>query len=126
MHAPLEIVRGRSYNVGIANGNFTVRDLAEAAQRSVSGSTLVFTGEHANDSRTYRVSFDRILTELGDYYKPLWDLDSGGRELVEFFQRVNLTEEDFRGERTIRLAKLSKLIQSKDLDHNLKWKVSEG
>ena len=35
-------VGGRSYNVGIQNGNFTVRDLA-AAQRTVPGSELTFT-----------------------------------------------------------------------------------
>ena len=35
LEAPKELVGGRSYNVGIQNGNFTVRDLAEAAQRTV-------------------------------------------------------------------------------------------
>ena len=51
------LVNGRSYNIGIPNGNFTVRQLAEAAQRAVPGSTLTFTGEHGKDARTYRVSF---------------------------------------------------------------------
>ena len=35
LEAPLELVMGESFNVGIPNGNYTVRDLAEAAQRSV-------------------------------------------------------------------------------------------
>ena len=34
VEAPASIVAGRSYNVGIANGNFSVRDLAEAAGRT--------------------------------------------------------------------------------------------
>jgi nucleoside-diphosphate-sugar epimerase len=122
LEAPLLLVNGRSYNVGVPNGNLTVRDLAEAAQRSVPGSELVFTGEHGNDSRTYRVSCNRILTELKDFYRPAWDLDKGGQELVEMFKRVNFSEKQFRGEATIRLAKLHQLLESSTLDEKLRWK----
>lgn len=122
LEAPLSLISGRSYNVGISNGNFTVRDLAEAAQRSVPDSTLVFTGEHGNDSRTYRVSFQRILTELRDYYKPSWDLDRGGKELVELFRKTGFTEEHFRGKQTTRLAKLRDLLETQKLDNQLRWK----
>ena len=120
--APASIVGGRSYNVGIPNGNFTVRDLAEAAQRAVPGSSLVFTGEHGSDSRTYRVSFDRILTELAEYYRPEWDLDRGGQELVAFFRATGFGEKQFRGSQTIRLAKLQQLILAGQLDGDLRWK----
>jgi nucleoside-diphosphate-sugar epimerase len=107
--APAKLVAGRSFNVGIPDGNFTVRQLAEAAQRSVPGSELTFTGEHGSDARTYRVSFNRILTELSDYFKPEWDLDKGGKELVELFNKTSFTEQDFRGRKTTRLAQLSYL-----------------
>ena len=122
LEAPSALVGGRSYNVGIPNGNFTVRNIAEAAQRSVPGSSLVFTGEHGGDARTYRVSFKRILTELRDYYKPSWDLDRGGKELVDLFRKVGFTEEQFRGKQTIRLAKLRDLIETQKLDETLRWK----
>lgn len=112
LNAPEKLVAGRSFNVGIPNGNFTVRQLAEAAQRSVPGSELTFTGEHGNDARTYRVSFNRILTELADYYKPEWDLDKGGKELVQLFKQVSFSEADFRGRKTNRLPQLSHLQES--------------
>ena len=70
LEAPASLVAGRSYNVGIANGNYSVRDLAEAAGRSVPGSVITYTGEHGSDARTYRVSFQRILSELKDLYRP--------------------------------------------------------
>ena len=100
---------------------FAVRSqhLAEAAQTVVPGSTLSFTGEHGSDARTYKVGIKRILTELKDYFKPEWDLFRGGRELIELFQRVCLTEEQFRGPSCIRLVKLNQMIQSKVLDKNL-------
>ena len=106
LEAPLDLVAGRSYNVGIPNGNFSVRELAEAAQRAVPGTELKFMGQHGGDSRTYKVSFKRILSELSEWYQPEWNLDSGGRELVEYFKAINFNEDDFRGPKTNRLPKL--------------------
>jgi nucleoside-diphosphate-sugar epimerase len=120
LNAPAELVAGRAFNVGISDGNFTVRQLAEAAQRAVPGSDLTFTGEHGNDARTYVVSFNRILTELSDYFKPEWDLDKGGKELVELFKKVSFTESDFRGRKTTRLAQLSYLQDIKKVDNQMR------
>jgi nucleoside-diphosphate-sugar epimerase len=120
LEAPTELVGGRSYNVGIPNGNFTVRDLAEAAQRAVPGSELTFTGEHGSDSRTYRVSFERILTELKDYYRPQWGLDSGGKELINLFEKTSLLEKDFRGRMCIRLQQLEFLKKQKLIDQQMR------
>lgn len=121
LEAPLNLVSGQAFNVGILNGNFTVRDLALAAQRSVPGSTLVFTGEHGNDSRTYRVSFEKILTQLKNYFKPEWDLDRGGVELVEFFKKVGLNKDRFWGRECVRLKQIHHLCSAGKLNENLRW-----
>jgi len=122
LEAPAAAVAGRSYNVGIENGNFTVRELAEAAQRAVPGSTLTFTGEHGSDSRTYRVSFKRILSELRQWYQPTWSLDAGAAELIEKFRKIGFTENQFRGCATIRLTQLRHLVdQNKINADTLKW-----
>ena len=120
LEAPATLVSGRAFNVGIPDGNFTVRDIAEAAQRSVPGSELIFTGCHT-DPRTYRVSFRRILTELKDYYKPEWNLDMGGKELVEFFDRIKFTEEQFRGKETIRLQQLVHLKENNYMNDTFRF-----
>ncbi|MEK7089597.1 MAG: NAD(P)-dependent oxidoreductase, partial [Patescibacteria group bacterium] len=121
IEAPLALVAGQSFNVGIPNGNYTVKDLAEAAQRAVPGSVLTFTGEHGSDFRTYRVSFQKILTVLKDYFKPEWNLDNGGRELVELFDKVKFTEEQFRGRKCNRLKEIQYLLEERKLGDNLKW-----
>lgn len=121
LEAPADLVAGRSFNVGIPNGNFTVRELAEAAQRSVPGATLVFTGEHGSDSRTYRVGFNRILTELKDWYKPEWSLDRGGKELVDLFKETGFSEKDFRGAKCTRLLQLNELTKTGRLNDRLGW-----
>lgn len=123
IEAPSSLVAGRAFNVGVLNGNFTVRDIAEAAQRAVPGCDLVFTGEHGSDSRTYKVGFSRILTELSDYYKPEWDLDMGGRELVAFFDDIGFSEKQFRGRGTNRLAQLKHQINNNVVNSDFRYKL---
>lgn len=121
LDAPQTLVNRRSYNVGIPNGNFSVRQLADAAGQAVPGSTITYTGEHGSDARTYRVSFSRILTELADWFKPTWTLERGGAELVKFFDDTGFTEADFRGTMTNRLAQLKSLQDSARIDAQLRW-----
>ena len=123
IEAPSSLVAGRAVNVGVRNGNFTVRAIAEAAQRAVPGCDLVFTGEHGSDSRTYKVGFSRILTELSDYYKPEWDLDMGGRELVAFFDDISFSENQFRGRDTNRLAQLKHQINNNVVNSDFRYKL---
>tara|TARA_B100001057_G_C22841555_1_gene947297 strand:- start:702 stop:1736 length:1035 start_codon:yes stop_codon:yes gene_type:complete len=119
--APKNIIFNQAFNVGIKNGNYTVKEIAEAAQKAVPGSKLVFTGEHGSDSRTYKISFNKIISELKDYYKPSWDLHKGGLELTDFFKKVSLKESDFRGFKTNRLECLKKKL-SENLDVNLRFR----
>ena len=121
LEAPESLVANQSFNVGIMNGNFTVSELAKAAQKSVQGSKLVFTSEHV-DSRTYRVSFKKILTTLKDYYKPKWNLERGANELIDFFKKVNFTEKDFLNRKCNRLKQLEYLMKSGELTTELNWK----
>lgn len=119
LEAPLELINGRSFNVGIKNGNYTVKQIAEAASKACPGSSLYFSGEHT-DPRSYKVSFKRIHNELGAYFKPEWDLIKGGKELVQFFTEINFTENDFRSRSTVRLKQIKYLIENKKINYQLK------
>jgi nucleoside-diphosphate-sugar epimerase len=120
--APLDLIENEVFNVGIPNGNFTIRQIAQAAQRIVSGSELVFTGEHGSDSRTYRVSCNKICTRLGNYYHPQQNLTSGGEQLVQLFKSIQFSEQDFRN--CNRVPVLKKLIENKKLNEELRWEES--
>ena len=120
LEADESLVDGRSFNVGAPKGNYTVQELATAAQTVVPGSQLVFTGEHGADSRTYTVSFDRILNELSDYYRPVWDLEMGGRELLGLFREVDFRRSDFQGGICNRLVRIGELVKSGAIDDSLR------
>lgn len=109
LNAPGELLNARSFNVGPLGGNFTIRELAIAAQEANPGSKIEFTGEHGNDSRTYRISFARINRDLADYFRPQFTLESGARELVDHWKRVGFTRESFEGAECVRLIQLRKL-----------------
>ena len=109
LKAPSEIIANKAFNVGAKNGNSTAKEIAEGTESWKS--KLIFTGEHGGDSRTYKISFNKIPIELKDYYKPIWNLKMGGDELIKFFNTVSLNEIDFRGFKTNRLECLKKWMK---------------
>ena len=120
LEADASLVDGRAFNVGVADGNYTVRQLALAAQAAVPESELVFTGEYGSDSRTYTVGFDRILGDLADHFDPSWDLAKGGAELSRFFLQTGFDEEHFRGGVCNRLVRIGELIETGRIDESLR------
>ena len=118
--APLSKVKSQIFNVGSHEGNFTVKDLANIVQKKVKNSKVVYLNNHS-DPRSYKVSFKKIFTKLSGLYEPKWTLEAGADELLEFFKKNNFKEKDFRGHKSNRLKNLNKLIESKKINHKLKW-----
>ena len=120
LEASAELVDGRAFNVGVDGGNHTVRELADTAGELVPGSSVVYTGEHGSDSRTYIVGFSRILSELADHYRPEWTLLDGGADLCQFFDRVGFDTGMFSGSSCNRLRRLEELASSGRVDDDLR------
>jgi len=123
--APASIVSAQAFNVGIKGGNYTVRDLAEAARASVPGCTLEIAGAPSPDERTYRVSFKKLHDRLAGYGVPSRTLEDGGRGLVALFVATGFAETDFRGARCTRLMALNAQLSSGALDDELRWTARE-
>jgi len=119
LEAPAELVKNQAFNVGTSNNNYTVKELALAAQGAVSGCELAFTGEHT-DPRSYRVSSEKILTALKDYYKPEWNIETGGKELMDFYNKVGFDRATFDGYKCTRLKCLKKRIDDGTIDNDLR------
>lgn len=121
VEAPAELIYNQAFNVGTNDNNYTVRQLAEAARSCVEGTEMTFTGEHT-DPRSYRVSSQKILTVLRNYYRPEWNILKGANELMRFYQTIGFNQETFAGEKTVRLKCLMKRIQDGSLDQDLRVK----
>lgn len=119
LEAPADLVKGEVFNIGKKDNNYTVKDLAEMAQRCVPGSRLTFTGEHT-DPRSYRVSSEKILTVLKDYYKPEWNIERAGKQILGFFDEIHFDKETFDSWKVTRLKCLKKRIAEGTLDKQLR------
>jgi nucleoside-diphosphate-sugar epimerase len=118
LKAPVELINNQAFNVGTADNNYTVRELATVAQRCVPDAGLTFTNEHT-DPRSYRVTSNKILTILKDYYNPEWNIERGGEELMKFYEAVGMNEDTFNGYKCTRLKCLKKNIEDGLIDNNL-------
>lgn len=119
LESPAELVKNQVFNVGTADNNYTVRELAAAAQSSVAGCELMFTGEHT-DPRSYRVSAEKILTVLKDYYKPQWNIEKGGRQLMDYYKEIQFDRNTFDSYKCNRLKCLKKRIADGTINETLR------
>lgn len=88
VEAPAHIVHRRIYNVGSDDQNFTIGELAEKVRSAVEeqyGPVDIQTVATPDDHRNYRVSFDRIVEELG--WTPSWTIEAGIAELADYADR---------------------------------------
>ena len=79
--APKNILSGvKHLTSALKDGNYTVKEFTEVSlSKSGTRSELKIYWYTKKDSLLYKVSFDRIYQELGDFYKPSWSLDRGAK-----------------------------------------------
>ena len=103
--APREALRAMAFNVGSAEHNLTVADIAAQVTAGVPGARLTIVGETGRDTRSYRVDFSRIHQALPGFVASN-HLGDGVAELHDRFRRLGLTEHDAE-HRFNRLARLT-------------------
>jgi nucleoside-diphosphate-sugar epimerase len=119
VEAPLELVENKIFNVGTSDNNYTVKDLAEEVSRAYNFCKILYTNEHL-DSRSYRVSSQKILTELKGYYTPTESIQSGIKELKLFYERLEDGIPN-SGQNRIRLLTLKDLVARGLVDKKLRF-----
>lgn len=107
MRAPREVVHDQAFNVGTTAENFTIREVARMICDAVPGSEVAF-GEGAGpDTRSYRVSFEKLAEAVPDAV-PQWTLKAGIEQLLEAYDRYGITVEDLTEARYSRISWLMK------------------
>jgi len=119
--APRETIHNQAFNVGRVGENYQVRDLAFIVQEFFPDCQVMIAEDGAPDPRSYRVDFGKITRDMPEF-KPVWNARLGVEELRSMYQKVGLTKEDFTGPKYVRLARLKSLLQSGQLDSDLRWK----
>ncbi len=109
LDAPAEAVSNEAFNVGQTEHNYRIRDIAEIVADVVPNCRLEFAPDAGPDTRSYRVSFDKIAQRV-PAFRPIWDARKGAVQLYEAYKRSSLTLEQFEGPRYQRIAHIRKLM----------------
>ena len=125
LNAPLDLVHNESFNVGITEENYQIRELAEIVKETVPGSHVEFAECAGPDKRCYRVDCGKLLRTLPQY-KPKWNARRGAIQLYETYKEVGLKLEDFEGPRYKRIDHIKQLISGGKLDTDLRWIENSG
>src|SRR5579883_1432975 len=120
--APRDVVHGEIFNVGYGEQNYRVREIAEIVAEAFPGCELTF-GKSDGDSRSYRVSFDKIHCALPGFTRRR-DAALGARQLRDLFLAVDMSSETFQFRAYTRLEQLEHLIRTQQVDENLFWRTS--
>ncbi len=94
--APRDVVHAEVFNVAQTTENYQIRQLAEAVEAAVPGSTITLADEAGPDIRNYRVDGSKIADSLPEF-EPVWTVMKGIDELHAAFTTFQTSEEDFLG-----------------------------
>jgi len=119
LEAPRELVHGEAFNVGRAQDNVQVRQIAEMVRDAVPGSAVSFAEGAGPDLRNYRVDFAKLDETFPDL-KLRWSVRDGIEELAGAFARYGLTYEDFTSSRFVRLRRIRELLTAGTVDEMLR------
>jgi len=115
-----EKIKCKAFNVGVMNGNYTVRELAEAAQICLDGLPIAFKTENIVDPRSYKVSFNRALKELG--FQAQITLVEGGAEIVREAKMLLAKNLELLDRKTNRLLQIKYLNEKGLVDDSLRFR----
>jgi nucleoside-diphosphate-sugar epimerase len=119
LEAPRELVHDQAFNVGRAQDNVQVRDIAEMVRDAVTGSKVTFADGAGPDLRNYRVDFSKLAGTFPDL-RLRWGVRDGVEELVRAYTGHGLTYDDFTSSRFVRLRRIRELLSAGLLDDMLR------
>lgn len=120
LEAPAEKVFNEAFNVGQTSHNYRIRDLAEIVADVVPDCRVELVEGAGPDKRSYRVSFEKIRQTLPQF-KPQWDARMGAEQLYRAYRSSGLRLEEFEGPRYQRISHISKLLEDRVLDSDLRY-----
>jgi nucleoside-diphosphate-sugar epimerase len=124
LEAPRQLVHDEAFNVGRAEDNVQISDIAEMVIEAVPGSRLSFADGAGPDLRNYRVDFSKLNATFPDL-QLRWSVRLGIDELVQGYTRHKFTHDDFVSSRFVRLRRIHELLSAGLVDEMLRRRPLE-
>jgi len=119
LETPVDTIHNQIFNVGSTEENFRVREIAEIVGAAFPGCKTSF-GPPDGDNRSYRVSFDKINSQLPGF-KCEHTAKSGAEELYRIFKKIEMNADLFRSRPYTRLKQLNYLLDTNQVSNDLYW-----
>lgn len=120
LKAPREVIHNQVFNIGRNSENYQIRDIGNLVQEIVSGSVVDYATDAGPDKRSYRVDFSKVEKAVPGF-QPIWTARKGVEECYAAYKAVNLKLEDFEGSKFKRIDQIQELLNTHQLDINLRW-----
>jgi nucleoside-diphosphate-sugar epimerase len=125
LEAPIELVHNETFNVGLTEENYRIREIADVVMQTVPNSRVEYAPGGGPDKRCYRVDCSKIRRLLPGF-QPRWNLRKGTQQLYDAYRSVGLTLEDIENGRYARIAHIQRQMSSGRLSDSLRWRSPEG
>jgi nucleoside-diphosphate-sugar epimerase len=122
LEAPRHLVHDEAFNVGRAEDNVQIRDVAGLVQDAVPGSVISFADGAGPDIRNYRVDFSKLNDTFPDL-RLAWTVKDGIRELTDAYAEHGFSLDDFQSARFFRLRRIRELLAAGAIDETLRRPV---
>jgi nucleoside-diphosphate-sugar epimerase len=123
LEAPREVIHNQVFNVGQAEENYRISELAQIVAETVPGCRVEYAPDGGPDKRCYRVNCDKIRRMLPGF-RPQWTARKGAQELYDAYLAAGLVASEIESGRYTRLAQIKKLVKAGELDSSLHWTES--
>jgi nucleoside-diphosphate-sugar epimerase len=120
LEAPREAIHNQTFNVGLTEENYRIRELAEIVAEIVPGCGVEYAADGGPDQRCYRINCDKIRRLLPGF-RPQWTARKGAQELYDAYRRAGLCADDIESGRYVRIRQVRRLLQAGRLDARLRW-----
>jgi nucleoside-diphosphate-sugar epimerase len=120
LEAPRAAIHNQIFNVGDTRENYRVREIAQIVSDTFPGCTLSL-GTNDGDNRSYRVSFEKIKAQLPGFSCHR-DAKLGAAQLLDVFERIEMSGEIFQFRAFTRLKQLEYLIRTRQIDERFFWR----
>jgi nucleoside-diphosphate-sugar epimerase len=123
LEAPRESIHNQTFNVGLTEENYRIRDLAAIVADTIPGCRTEYAPDGGPDKRCYRINCDKLRRVLNTF-EPAWNARRGALELLDAYRAASLTAADIAVGRYSRMAHIQRLMKFGRLDSALKWQTT--
>ena len=115
LEAPIEAIHNGTFNVGITEENFRIREIADVVRETIPNCRIEYAPGGGPDKRCYRVDCNKIRRVLPKF-QPRWNLHKGAQQLYDAYKSVGLTINDIENGRYVRIGHIQRLMNSGQLN----------